>query len=124
MGDRLADTLRGRFVFVVGKGGVGKTTTACSTALQFADRGAQTHLLSTDPAHSLADVMAQDFAGEITVAECADLLRVEPFDAPTYATRWLENARAALAQIVERGTYLDAADARSLLDLSLPGVDE
>jgi arsenite-transporting ATPase len=38
-----------------GKGGVGKTTAAAATALQCADAGLRTIVLSTDPAHSLAD---------------------------------------------------------------------
>jgi arsenite-transporting ATPase len=38
-----------------GKGGVGKTTVAAATALACADRGQRTIVLSTDPAHSLAD---------------------------------------------------------------------
>lgn len=45
-------------VFFGGKGGVGKTTMAAAHALHFADRGLRTLLLSTDPAHSLGDVLA------------------------------------------------------------------
>ena len=105
-----------RFVFVAGKGGVGKSTAACALALQFADAGAPTHLVSTDPAHSLNDV----FAGE----RCSAALQIEEFAAAEFARAWLERARPALTELVERGTYLDAADAASFLDLSLPGVDE
>lgn len=43
---------------VVGKGGVGKTTVAAAYALGLADAGLRTLLLSTDPAHSLGDVLA------------------------------------------------------------------
>ena len=45
-------------VFFGGKGGVGKTTMAAAHALRFADQGLRTLLLSTDPAHSLGDVLA------------------------------------------------------------------
>jgi len=44
-----------RILLFTGKGGVGKTTTAAATALRCADAGLRTVILSTDPAHSLAD---------------------------------------------------------------------
>ncbi|MDR9450418.1 MAG: TRC40/GET3/ArsA family transport-energizing ATPase [Acidimicrobiia bacterium] len=44
-----------RIVLVTGKGGVGKTTVAAATALCAAEAGHRTLVLSTDPAHSLAD---------------------------------------------------------------------
>ena len=44
-----------RVLLFTGKGGVGKTTTAAATALRCADRNLRTLVLSTDPAHSLAD---------------------------------------------------------------------
>ncbi|MCX7620319.1 MAG: ArsA family ATPase [Acidimicrobiales bacterium] len=45
-----------RIILFTGKGGVGKTTVAAATALHAAANGARTLVLSTDPAHSLADV--------------------------------------------------------------------
>jgi arsenite-transporting ATPase len=44
-----------RILLFTGKGGVGKTTTAAATAARCADAGQRTLVLSTDPAHSLAD---------------------------------------------------------------------
>jgi arsenite-transporting ATPase len=44
-----------RILLFTGKGGVGKTTTAAATAVRCADSGLRTVVLSTDPAHSLAD---------------------------------------------------------------------
>ncbi len=46
-----------RVVFFVGKGGVGKTTSAASTAVSLADRGYKTLIISIDPAHNLGDVL-------------------------------------------------------------------
>ena len=46
-----------RIVLVTGKGGVGKTTVAASTALASADGGYRTLITSTDPAHSLSDAL-------------------------------------------------------------------
>src|SRR5919198_5728803 len=44
-----------RTILYTGKGGVGKTSVAASTALAIARRGYRTVVLSTDPAHSLSD---------------------------------------------------------------------
>ena len=49
-----------RVLLFTGKGGVGKTTTAAATALRCADAGLRTMVLSTDPAHSLADAYGID----------------------------------------------------------------
>eukprot|EP00904_Undaria_pinnatifida_P003458 jgi/Undpi1/13112/HiC_scaffold_8.g02774.m1 len=52
-----------RFVFFGGKGGVGKTSTAAAVAIQCADAGLRTLVISTDPAHSLGDALDQDVSG-------------------------------------------------------------
>lgn len=52
-----------RVLLVVGKGGVGKTTLAAATALAAARDGARTLVVSTDPAHSLTDVLGLTGAG-------------------------------------------------------------
>jgi len=49
-----------RILLFTGKGGVGKTTAAAATALRCADAGLRTIVLSTDPAHSLADAFDID----------------------------------------------------------------
>ena len=48
-----------KYVMVSGKGGVGKTSLAASLAVQFAAEGHNTLVVSTDPAHSLSDSLAQ-----------------------------------------------------------------
>lgn len=52
-------TGRQRLLFVGGKGGVGKTTTAAALALAGAESGRRVLLVSTDPAHSLGDLFDQ-----------------------------------------------------------------
>lgn len=49
-----------RYVFLTGKGGVGKTSTASSLALTLADRGKRVLLVSTDPASNLQDVFEME----------------------------------------------------------------
>jgi arsenite/tail-anchored protein-transporting ATPase len=53
-----------RILLFTGKGGVGKTTTAAATAVFAASRGSKTLVLSTDPAHSLADAFAVELGSE------------------------------------------------------------
>src|SRR5688572_6369787 len=116
MFDQLLARVPTRFVFVVGKGGVGKTTTAGAIALALADDNQSTRLISTDPAHSISDLFNRE--------NCSSNLTLEEFDARTYADRFFAELRAPLIELIERGTYLDAADAASFLDLSIPGIDE
>lgn len=49
-----------KYIFFTGKGGVGKTSVACATAVNLADSGKKVLLVSTDPASNLQDVFALD----------------------------------------------------------------
>jgi arsenite-transporting ATPase len=55
-----------RVILYTGKGGVGKTSVAAATARRCAAGGARTLVLSTDPAHSLADSLQVPVGGEPT----------------------------------------------------------
>jgi len=56
-----------RTILYTGKGGVGKTSVAAATARRCAARGLRTVVLSTDPAHSLADALELPLGGEPTL---------------------------------------------------------
>lgn len=53
-----------KYLFYTGKGGVGKTSTACATAVSLADQGQRVFLVSTDPASNLQDVFETELTGQ------------------------------------------------------------
>ncbi|MCL7748129.1 arsenical pump-driving ATPase [Halalkalibacter alkaliphilus] len=55
------------YLFFTGKGGVGKTSTACATAVTLADEGRQVLIVSTDPASNLQDVFEVEIGYETTL---------------------------------------------------------
>ena len=55
-----------KYLFYTGKGGVGKTSTACATAVTLADRGKKVLLISTDPASNLQDVFNMELTNKGT----------------------------------------------------------
>jgi len=63
-----------RFLFFTGKGGVGKTSLACATAIALADQGRRVLLVSTDPASNLDEVLSQKINGSPTPIPGVDRL--------------------------------------------------
>jgi arsenite-transporting ATPase len=114
-----------QYLFFAGKGGTGKTTCAAAAAIASAERGKRLLVISTDPAHSLGDVLGRKLTTRpAPVPVRRGSLRACELDADRALTRWLGARRSALADILERGTWLDRSDVESFLELSLPGVDE
>lgn len=62
----LSDIQLTKYSFFTGKGGVGKTSIACATAVGLADLGKKILLISTDPASNLQDVFGQELNGHGT----------------------------------------------------------
>ena len=73
-----------RFIFFTGKGGVGKTTLSCATAVALADRGRRVLLISTDPASNLSEVLGCDLASkemDVPLVQGLRALNIDPQEA-------------------------------------------
>jgi arsenite-transporting ATPase len=113
-----------RATLIVGKGGVGKTTCAVAVAASFARRGQRTLVVSTDPAAALADVIGARVSTTATPVPGEPDLDARQLSAAQLRHDFLEQWRDTIAEIVDRGTYLDRDDIDGLVDAALPGVDE
>lgn len=100
-----------KWIFCGGKGGVGKTTTSCSLAVQLSQARESVLLVSTDPAHNLSDAFGQKFSKNPTLIEGFSNLYAMEID-PTIE--------------VESGDVLDSNSAGMIAELasSIPGIDE
>ncbi|KDN59334.1 arsenical pump-driving ATPase [Exiguobacterium sp. AB2] len=78
-----------RYVFLTGKGGVGKTSTASSLALTLADRGKRVLLVSTDPASNLQDVFEMEL-DETPRTVPGTALSIANFDPEEAAKQYME----------------------------------
>ena len=108
-----------RIILFTGKGGVGKTTIASATALRIAASGKKTLLMSTDPAHSLADAFTVELGPE--AVEVAPNLWAEQIDAQRrLEENWREIQQHAIAVLNWAGLAEVEAEELSVI----PGLDE
>jgi arsenite-transporting ATPase len=123
-----------RLLLVAGKGGVGKSTCAAALALALAadGRARPVLLLSTDPAHSLGDVLATPIGdAACRPAGAPRGLSVRELDAARAFHARRERYRAAVEELFGAGRSRAGVDApfdrealEELIDLAPPGVDE
>ncbi|MBX7151359.1 ArsA family ATPase [bacterium] len=107
-----------RIIFFAGKGGVGKTTTAAATALRSAQSGYRTLIMSTDPAHSLADTFECTIEKDVTPLQS----NLEAFEIDPYFelnSNWGQIRDYLSSLIISMGA--DASLAGELA--TIPGMD-
>ena len=108
-----------RVLLFTGKGGVGKTTVAAATAVRAAAAGARTLVMSTDPAHSLADSFDVQIGSSPT--EVADRLWAQQIDAQErLEDNWREIQDYMIQLMNWAGTETIQAEELTVL----PGLDE
>ncbi|HBE47177.1 MAG TPA: arsenic-transporting ATPase, partial [Spirochaetaceae bacterium] len=91
--------MKAQYIFFSGKGGVGKTTMACATAVHYAESGKKTLIITTDPASNLADVFESRIGHKITPLGIENLwgMEIDPDKATEeYRERILAPMRAVM----------------------------
>lgn len=93
-----------RFLFFTGKGGVGKTSLACATAIQLADSGQKVLLVSTDPASNVGQVFGVNIGNQIAAISAVPRLAALEIDpqaaAQAYRDRIVDPVRGVLPEAV------------------------
>jgi len=85
-----------QFIFFSGKGGVGKTSMACTHAVRYADEGKRTLIVTTDPASNLADVFEQEIGHQVTpIAAVPNLFAME-IDPDKATQEYIDRAMAPI----------------------------
>lgn len=102
-----------KIIFYGGKGGVGKTTCSTANSISYAEKGLKTLLVSTDPAHSISDVLGLKIGKKIVnLRENLDGLEIDPeYEAELYINKIRENMKKILSNVIveEINPQLDAA---------------
>lgn len=96
-----------RFLFFTGKGGVGKTSIACASAVQLAAAGKRVLLVSTDPASNVGQVFGESIGNQITAIAAVPHLSALEIDpqaaAQAYRDRIVGPVRGLLPDTVVKG---------------------
>ena len=134
MEDDLAPTLQNlidqrtlRWIFVGGKGGVGKTTTSCSLAVQLAKERRNVLVVSTDPAHNLSDAFSQKFSKTPLLVNGYSNLYCMEVDSTAGSAEWdIAEAAAAESGLGDGLGGLEGGLGSIMKDLmkAVPGIDE
>lgn len=110
----------GRVIIFSGKGGTGKTTISAATAALMASRGLKTLIISSDPAHSLSDVICQPIASDLPTELAPNLyaLEIDTFQEA-------HNSMGGFQRYMENSYEKNGAAAPVAAELAgQPGLDE
>jgi arsenite/tail-anchored protein-transporting ATPase len=108
-----------QWIFVGGKGGVGKTTTSCCVAVQMAKARESVLVISTDPAHNLSDAFGQKFTKDPTLVNGFKNLYCMEVE-PTMDVDEMAGETEGMSAEAADGLKSMFAD----MSTSIPGVDE
>ncbi len=118
-----------RFIFFVGSGGVGKSSCAAAAAVTLTEKEGPVLLISTDPAHSLSDVLQSRLTDTETQVKGTKGLYAREIDFATWygnlRKKFKERAEAAFGPEVKGQEFaLDRELIRNLWDTAPSGMDE
>lgn len=93
-----------RFLFFTGKGGVGKTSIACATAVQLADAGKRVLLVSTDPASNVGQVFGVGIGNQVTAIPAVARLHALEIDPQAAAQAYRDRIVGPVRGILPEAT--------------------
>lgn len=109
-----------KFIFFSGKGGVGKTSVAAATALNLSKKGSKVLIISTDPAHSLADSFDTRIGGEVTkIVKNLYAVEIDP-------KKSMQEYKEMLTPQLDKISALKGLGLDDTMDMAgmTPGIDE
>lgn len=94
-----------KFLFFSGKGGVGKTTMSCATAIHYANGGKKTLIITTDPASNLADVFEQKIGHKITPIKAIKNLSAMELDPDKATAEYKDRTLSPLRGLIPEESF-------------------
>jgi arsenite-transporting ATPase len=117
-----------RLIFFVGQGGVGKSSCAAAAAVTLTEKEGPVLLISTDPAHSLSDVLQSRLTDTETQVKGTKGLYARELDVVGWFSslrkRWKEKAERAFEALKANEVASDRDVLKNLLDSAPPAIDE
>jgi len=94
--------MEAKFILFSGKGGVGKTSMASSTAVHYATTGKRTLIVTTDPAANLSDVFEQEIGHRITPINGVDGLFAMEIDSDKATEEYKDRSLAPMRELFDK----------------------